>query len=143
LLVAEADLGSWQNTTNVTGFVPRNYGLVQYGNQTALAQVGDKYQGVITTPRGPVRLWTSARIPTGYWDVYKSYGRGDVRNPLWMRIDPLWGMAPKLIVENVSRVPLAGAIVQIKYGIGVGEDRTNSVAVLNASSGSYTSPTIS
>jgi hypothetical protein len=144
LLASAADLAAWQNVTNVTGFVPRNYGLVQFGSNTALAQgLDDKYQGVITTKRGPVRLWTNARIPTTYWSVYKSYGRNDVRNPIWMYTDPMWGTAPKLVVTNVSRYPLTGAIVQIKYGIGIGEDRVSAVAVLNAASGSYASPTIS
>lgn len=143
LLVASADIGDWVNTTNVTGFVPRNMGLVAYGTTTATAQVDDRYQGVITTRRGPVRLWSSARIPTKYWTLYKSYGRNDSRNPLAMRVDPLFGTAPKLIVENVSRFPLAGAIVQIKYGIGVGEDRTSAMAVFNDAGGTYVAPTIS
>lgn len=144
LLAAAADIASWQNTTNVTGFVPVNYGLVQYGVNTALAAtLPPKYQGVITTKRGPVRLWTNARIPTAYWSVYKSYGRNDVRNPVWMYTDPMWGTAPRLVVNNVSLFPLAGAIVQIKYGVGIGEDRVSAVAVRNDSSGSYSSPTIS
>ena len=143
LLASESDIAAWTTVANVTGYVARDRGLVSFGTNVSVANVSEQYQGVINTNRGPVRLWTSARIPTTYWSLYKSYGQNDPRNPLYMAFDPLYGMGPKLFVENVSRHPLAGAIIQVKYGIGVGEDRTAAVLVLNAGSGNYTTPAIS
>lgn len=140
LVASESDLQSWTDASSVTGFVTRDMGLVSYGNDTSLAQVGQSYQGVIKTKRGPCRLMTNARIPSGYWGLTKVYGKDDQRNPLARRIDPMYGKGPKLVVERVSLYPLTGGIVVVKFGYGIGKDRTNGVLV--RSGAAYASPTI-
>lgn len=143
LLVAGADVASWENTTNVTGYLPTRQDLVIYGQNVSLANVADYYLGIITTKRGPVRLWASARVPTGYWSVYKTYGPDDARNPLWVVRDPIYPNFVKLVVKNVGKYPLEGAVAVAKFGVGVGDNRVSAVLVYNNSSGSYATPTIS
>jgi len=144
LIVALADLSSWQNTSNVTGFVKNSNAFVSYGSDTSLATVDDQiYQGVVTTKYGPARLYANGRIPTGYWAITKTFGANDQRNPLRVRYDPQFGFGVKLVTQFVSRFPLYGAIGQIKSGVGVGEARVMTVAVENDSSGDYATPTIS
>jgi hypothetical protein len=143
LIVSLADLGSWQNTTNVTGFVPKANALIQYGQLNDLALVDAAvYQGAVTTKYGSVQLYANARIPTGYWGVTKSFGALDQRNPLRVRWDDLYGFGVRLVTASVNLYPLVGAIGLMKHGVGVGEDRAAAVLVKNDSSGDYTTPTI-
>ncbi len=143
LIVSLADLGSWQNTTNVTGFRPKADPIVQYGGSDDIALVeAEVYQGAVLTKYGSCRLYANARIPTGYWGLTKSFGSGDVRNPLRVRYDDLYGFGVKLVVDQVTLYPFTAAIGQFEFGVGV-SDRTASVLVENDSSGDYTTPTIS
>lgn len=144
LIASLADLSSWQNTTNVTGFKPIADPMIQYGVNNDLALVNASvYQGVINTKYGVVRLWTNGRIPTTAWGVVKSFGANDQRNPLRIRYDELFGFGVKLRTEFVSQYPLYGAIGIMKLGVGIGEDRSAAVLVTNAASGDYVTPTIS
>ncbi len=144
LLIAQTDVTAWTNTTNVTGYKEKANALVQYGQDTTLATVDEQYIGAITTKQyGSVQVRASARIPTGYWAVYKSYGQNDPRNPLWARWDEMFGVGPQLVVAQVGIFPLQGAIGQFKLGFGVGQSRTAAVLVENDTTGDYASPTIS
>lgn len=142
LLASEADVASWTNTTNVTGYKPRAADGVQYGIGTSLAMVGDDYIGVITTNHGTVYVRLSGRVPTGYWAVFKSYGRLDPRNPIRVYRNPMFGLGTRLAVGVMSLYPLAGAVAISHLGVGIA-DRTSAVLVENDSSGSYGTPTIS
>lgn len=143
LIISLADVASWQTTANVTGFVEKADPLIQYGMTTALASVGGEYIGGVKTKYGFCRMYANGRIPTARWAVTKSYGAGDQRNPLKVRYDPLFGFGAKLLVDRVERYPLAGAIAAMKFGVGVGIDRSAAVVVENDSSGTYATPTIS
>lgn len=144
LIVSLADLGSWQNTSNVTGFKPKSDPIIQYGGLDDLALVeAEVYQGAVTTKYGACRLYANARIPTGYWGVTKTFGPGDQRNPLRVRYDDVFGFGVKLVVDNVSLYPFTGAVAQFRFGAGVGESRVAAVLVEDDSSGDYASPTIS
>lgn len=144
LVVSLADLGSWQNTSNVTGFKPKGDPIIQYGGLDDLALVeAEMYQGAVTTKYGACRIYANARIPTGYWSVTKTFGQGDQRNPLRVRYDEMYGFGVRLMVENVTLYPFTGAVAQFRFGAGVGESRVAAVLVENDSSGSYASPTIS
>lgn len=144
LIVALADLGDWQNTTNVTGFKPKGDPIIQYGGLDDLALVeAEVYQGAVQTKYGACRLYANARIPTGYWAVTKTYGQEDQRNPLRIRYDEMTGWGVKLVVNQVTLYPFAGAIGQFEFGAGVGADRVAAVLVENDSTGTYASPTIS
>lgn len=144
LRVSSADISSWVNTTNVTGYIARPDPAIQYGANTALANVDASYIGVVNTNYGACRLVASGRIPTKYWSIYKSYGPGDQRNPLAVRESPTYGLGAVLLAgDHIRQFPLENAILFFEFGVGVGEDRTAGVAVYNHTSGSYTSPTIS
>ena len=142
LLVSQADVDSWSNTTNVTGFKPRLDVATQYATSVGLALVSEEYIGVVNTTYGTVRIKASARIPTGYWAVVKTYGALDPRNPLKVRVKPGRGLTLRLQVDRIDRYPLAGAIPEMEYGVGVGM-RESAVLVENDSSGDYATPTIS
>lgn len=144
LLVSLTDIGSWRNTTNVTGYVSRPDPLIRYGVQTDLANVGQGVDGVIETAYGACRLRSSARIPTTYWGLYKNYGTLDQRNPLWIRYNPKFGIGAVLLAgDHIRQYPLENAIMWMEFGANVGRDRTNGVLVKNAGSSTYSDPTIS
>lgn len=144
LLVAQADLSSWSNTTNVTGWVKRADGLIRYGVQTDLAAVDNSYIGVIeTSTYGPVRVRATARIPTTYWAVYKSYGPGDSRNPIRLAPSPNFGLGAVLLAgDHIRQFPLEYAMLFLEMFVGI-QDRAQVVLCENDSGGSYATPTIS
>lgn len=142
LLVSLADLGSWTNTTNVTGYIEKADPLVMYGNSESLARVGAEYVGGVKTEYGFARLMPLGRIPTAYWGVTKTYGALDQRNPLKVRFDEKYGFGLKLVSENVSLYPLTGAVGVLKFGVGVA-DRVAAVLTENDTADDYATPTIS
>ena len=143
LVVSLTDVGDWTNTTNVTGYKERADPIIQYGSATNLAAVTDLYLGAITTKYGACRLVASGRIPTKYWTLFKTYGPLDRRNPLRVRYDDFFGFGVRLVTTTVALYPLAGAVGRMRFGVGIGEDRTNGVCVYNHASGDYVNPTIS
>lgn len=144
LLISKSDISSWTNTTNVTGYVPRANSLIRYGSTQDLAQVADTYLGAIETSYGPVQMRMSARIPTAYWALYKSYGNEDQRNPLKIRVTAKYGVGAVLLAgDHIRKYPLENAILYSEFGVGIGEDRTSAVLVENSGDGTYTTPTIS
>lgn len=144
LLVSQADMAAWSNVSNVTGWVKRADGLIKYGSQTDLADVSDQYIAVIeTSTYGPVRVRATARIPTAYWAVYKSYGALDSRNPLRVMGSKTWGLGAALLAGDHIRVyPLENALLRLEFYQGIG-DRVSAAVVENDTSGSYATPTIS
>lgn len=144
LLVSSADIASWTNTTNVTGYVPRAKEGVNYGSTADLATVGGDYVGVITTNRGSAYLRSTGRIPTNYWVMYKSYGQDDQRNVLRCRYDDqIGGVGAYLLAgDHIRKYPLESAIIRMDFGFGIGADRTVAFIAENTS-GSWSDPTIS
>ena len=146
LIVARADIGSWTNKTNVTGYKnPEWPGIVYHSSATERAAVPEvsEYIGYVETDYGICRIWATPRVPTLYWGLYKNYGPGDPRNPLRVRINPNFGFGYQLVPGNWINAPSQLAVAYTEFGVGVGEDRTNGVLVYTYASGSYTSPTIS
>ncbi len=141
--VPQADLDSWTNTTNVTGFVEQVLAEVQYGNASdRTMNMGTEYIGGIKTKRGFARVRATGRIPTGYWSVTTVGEPGDVTNPLAVRtMDGMLGL--QLVVEQVGAYPLQGATPLFEFGVGVNDRREAAVLVENDSSGDYATPTIS
>lgn len=141
--VAQADIASWTNTANVTGFVERTHEGIDYGNASDRAgALGTEYIGGIKTKRGFARVRATGRIPTGYWSVSIVGEPGDMMNPLAVRtMDGL--LALQLVVEQVGAYPLQGATPLFEFGVGVGYRREAAVLVENDSSGDYATPTIS
>lgn len=143
LLISQTDVASWSNTTNVTGWIKKANGLIRYGTQTDLAAVENMYIGAIeTSAYGDVQVIASARIPTLFWAVYKSYGPLDARNPLAVRQSPDFGIGAVLLSGKefpITKFPLEGAILFTEFGVGVG-DRVG--AATYKAAGSWTEPTI-
>ncbi len=143
LIVSETDLGSWVDTSAVTGYVPRASEYVRYGTTQDLATVDMSVHGVITTKHGPVLLRSNARIPTKFWAVYKSYGALDQRNPLVVRYREEQGVGAILLAgDHIRQYPIESAIMRMDFGVGI-MDRVGAVLCYNHTTGSYTDPTIS
>lgn len=144
LLVAQADIGSWSNTTNVTGWVKKADGLIRYGNQVDLAQVDTSYVGVIeTSTYGPVRVRATARVPTTYAALYKSFGPLDSRNVIRVVPSQTYGLGAALLAgDHIRQYPLEYAMLFLEMYVAV-QERSQAVLLLNASGGSYSTPTIS
>lgn len=143
LLVPQADIASWTAVATVTGFVPRASSLIRYGSTQDLANVAESYIGAVETDYGPVQMRMNARIPTGYWALYKSYGAQDQRNPLKVRYNERYGIGAILLAgDHIRTYPLENAIAFSEFGVGIG-DRTAAVLIENSGDGVYTTPTIS
>ena len=142
LLVSATDISSWTDVTSVTGFVPKASPMIRYGLTQDLAQLGDDYLGAVETDYGLCVLRATGRIPTAFWAVYKSYGAGDQRNPLKVRVGDYGLGAILLAGDHIREYPLENCILFTEFGVGVGEDRTAAIVVKNTS-GSYADPTIS
>lgn len=144
LLISLADVSSWSNTTNVTGWIKRASGSIRYGNNSDLAQVGDRYIAAIeTSAYGEIQVMASARIPTTYWAIYKSYGPLDARNPLVIRSSKDFGIGAVLMSGRqfpIKQFPLEGAMLFAEFGVGV-KDRVGAAVYIN-SGGGYSDPTI-
>lgn len=142
MIISETDIGSWSNTTNVTGWVAKAAAEIQYGNSTNLARVDESYVGAILTRKGAVRVRSTGRVPTGYYAVYKSFGISDQRNPLVIRESPQFGLGAVLLAgDHVRQYPLERAVLFTEFGVGVRE-RIGAVAMRNHAS-AYSDPTIS
>lgn len=143
LIISMADIASWTNATNVTGFTEKAISGITYGNAADLAQVEDWYIGGVKTEYGFVKMFATGRVPTAYYAVTRAYGPNDMRNPLALRYPTGREFGAALVADEMGAYPLQGAIAEFEIGCGVGYDRTAAVAVENDSSGSYASPTIS
>ncbi len=143
LLVADADRSSWTDATALTGYVPVADPLIRYGSTQDLAGTdAEGVIGVIETDYGACRLRSTARIPTGFWTVYKSWGAMDQRNPLVVRYQTQFGIGAVLMAgDHIRQYPLENSIMFAEFGVNVME-RIAAVCVENTS-GSYSAPTIS
>ena len=142
MLIAQADVSNWSNTSNVTGWVNKVFGEIQYGNNTTLALLDNTYVGAINTTKGTLKVRASGRIPANYYAIYRSYGNMDERNPLVVRESNQYGMGAVLLAgDHIRQFPLESAIMFTEFGVGV-KDRISAVAAYNTAGGSYTDPTI-
>ena len=94
---------------------------------------------------GLVEVKATARIPTTYSCMVKSYGQLAAANPLAVRVHPDVGFGFYVLPETTpdDDTPIKQLDVEFEFGVGVGADRTNGAASFLDSSGTYTAPTIS
>lgn len=106
---------------------------------------GGHYIGRYISPYGEMMLYATARIPTGYAGLYKSYGINNEKNPIAVRIHPDVGFGFYLSEEpsRDEKFPVKKIRVEIEYGVSCGRDRTNGVAAYLVSGGTWADPTIS
>jgi len=143
LVASRVDAASW---TALTGYkAPEWPGIVYHASGVERAGVGEVsiYFGYIETDYGIVRLWLTPRVPTAYYGLFKTYGQGDPRDPLRVRISQQIGFGYNLVPGNWTNAPTQMLLGYTEFGVGVGEDRTNAVLVYINSEGDYVTPTIS
>lgn len=142
MVASKTDAGDW---AGVTGYkAPEWPGIVYHASAVERAAIPEisNYFGYVETDYGIVRLWLTPRVPTKHYSLFKTYGPGDPRNPLRVRIDPNVGFGYNLVPGMWVNAPAQMAVLWIEFGVGVGEDRTNGVCIDLAAS-SYSTPTIS
>lgn len=155
--VSTADVGSYKALTDFIKPIGDNIVVVDQGGSTSnrffeRGQVeapgmsgSGIYVGSYSSARGVMRLYATSRIPTGYAFGYKSYGANNAKNPIAVRVRPSLGFGffiNEIASEN-DRFPIARIQIELEFGIGVAEDRTNGAAAYRVSGGSWANATIS
>lgn len=143
MIASRTDASSWSNTTNVTGWkAPEWPGIVYHASavERGPAEIS-QYYGYIESDYGVVRVWLTPRVPTLHFGVFKSYGAGDDRNPLRVRIHPNIGFGFNVVTGNFVNAPGQLVLAYCEFGVGVA-NRVGGVLVDVAAS-TYSAPTIS
>lgn len=124
--------------TAFDGFTAAGSALVRPAQGTAEALVDPaRYLGVLF---GSIRVWQAeTQISGNNLAIFRSAGANSPQNPLAWRYSDIWGA--DAWVEDRALYPLANAVVNQNYGVGV-NDRAAVLNVYVAGSGSYTPPTI-
>lgn len=143
LIIPQADIATWQGLANYRA--PAWADLRYMSNTTVRAGItdimGDIF-GYYESPYGLARIWATPLLPTNYYGAFKPYGEADPRNPLRIYFNPDiglgWNVAPGLYIN----APQFMGVLMAEFDFGVGEDRTNGVAVYLNASGNYVDPTI-
>lgn len=148
---SRADIASFLALTGWVQVVDPVVGFIDRGGETSgnrffaagqreFGQIG-YYQGSY----GLVEVRVTARVPTTYIGMVKSYGNLDTRNPLAVRVHPDTGFGAFVLPETVpdDDYPVKQLDIEMEYGIGVGMDRTNGAAGYLVAGGAWTDPTIS
>lgn len=152
-LVARADVSSYYALPDFVEPLDSRIVMVDRGTTTADTGAGmfsreRREYGVVggfNSEYGYIELRASARIPTKYAGLCKSYGSNNEMNPLAVRVHPDEGFGAKITAQSseMDADPIKRLWVEMEYGVGVGMDRTNGVAAYIDSSGTWTNPTIS
>jgi hypothetical protein len=145
-LFADADRATLAGlaATGAFKYYPRASAIINYAN-TDVARVPEAYDAVLTTAYGDVFVTYSARVPTNYFAIIKSYGVNSPRNPLrWWFNDRFGAGVVPLAGKQVRQFPIEGLMLYAEYGFTGGPDRTAvSVTQIAASGATYDVPTIS
>lgn len=144
IIIPEADISTWGALSGFRAptWAEQNYFANATIRGALTSTMGDVF-GYYETPYGICRIWATPRLPTLYYGVFKDYGQGDARNPLRVRFDPKVGIGWNIVPGQLINAPQYLAAMMSQFGVGVGEDRTNGVAVYLNASGNYTDPQIS
>jgi hypothetical protein len=141
IAASKTDAAGW---IALTGFKrPEWADLIYHSTPEVRANIMDQqtYVGYYESNRGIARVWLTPRVPTNYYKVFKSFGSGDPRNPVRIRIDPLYGFGYRLVPGVWANSPLHVLVYQADLGWGIG-NRTNGVCVFVDASGDYETPAI-
>lgn len=155
-MVSEADVATIRALTDYVEPVDNQIIVIDRGGETsgnryyetgeiaAPAPSGGFYIGKYQGPYGLISMFATARIPTGYAGVYKSYGKNDERNPLAVRVHPDVGFGIRAIEEPSydEMYPVKSITVEFEFGISCGNDRTTGAAGYLVAGSSYVNPTI-
>lgn len=156
--ISESNIASYRALTGFVQPVGNTIVVVDRGGETSgnryfeTGQVGAPgmagggyYIGRYSGSSGECLLYATARIPSGYAFVYKSYGRNNAKNPIAVRVHPEQGFG-FFIREEASdndKWPVKMIRIEFEYGISVGADRMVGAAGYLVAGGVWVDPTIS
>ena len=151
-VVSRTDIASYAALTkfveiiDVPGLLTIDRGAESSGNQ--LFRTGSRMMGHFgdyQSDYGLIELRATARVPTGYAGLCKSYGQLDGRNPLAVRVHPSQGFGFFVVPETLPNddTPIKQLDVEFEFGVGVGMDRTNGAACYRVADNTWANPTIS
>jgi hypothetical protein len=115
------------------------------GNQFYAAGSRDFGQvGFFQSDYGLIEVRATARVPTGYVGLAKSYGNNVSNNPLAIRVHPESGFGASVRPETApdDDYPLKKLNIEMEYDIGVGMDRTAAAVGYLVAGGAWSNPTI-
>lgn len=115
------------------------------GRTANTSMAGGRFFGYFSSTYGLIELRATARIPSGYVFLYKSYGTNDQRNPIAIRVHPdvNFGFYIREIPSFDTTWPVKQIDIRIEYGVSVGSNRTLGAAGRLVSGGTWANPTIS
>ena len=150
-IVSRADIATYYALTNWVEIVEPVISTIDKGGTSTGAQffaTGSREFGTIGfyhSQYGLIEVKATARVPTTYAALVKSYGNLASANPLAIRVHPDVGFGFYVLVETVpdDDTPVKQLDCEIEFGVGVGMDRTNGVSSYLVSGGSWVNPTIS
>jgi hypothetical protein len=150
-IVSRADIASYLALTKFIEIVDPRILMIDRAAATTGPQFFSRAQrtfghfGDFQSSYGLIELYASYRVPTAYAGLYKSYGNGDGRNPIAIRVHPDTGFGAYIVPETAldNQYPIKKLNIEMEYGVGVGMDRTNGAVGYLVSGGTYANPTIS
>lgn len=150
-IVSRADTASYYALTNFVEVVDSMISVVDRAGATSGNQFFATGQrpfgqvGFYQSEYGLIELRATARVPTGYAGMCKSYGQLDNRNPLAVRVHPSVGFGALVMPETTpdDDYPVKQLDVEFEFGVSVGADRTSGAACYRVADNTWANPTIS
>jgi hypothetical protein len=154
-IVSRADIGSYRDLADFIRPKDQMISIIDRAGETS----GPNYyttqalrKGVIggfSSDYGEIELYATARVPTAYAFLTKSYGTLSPKNPFAVRLRPAsrggkgFGCYIAAVTGDSTISPIKLIRMEFEYGLGLGGDRTNGVAAYRSTGGTWTNPTIS
>jgi hypothetical protein len=149
-IVSRTDITSYAALTKFIELIGVTGLFIDRGGETSGNQMFrqgnwmDGHFGDFQSDYGLIELMATARVPTGYAGLAKSYGQLAANNPLAVRVHPTQGFGLFVVPETTpdDDTPIKQLDVEFEFGISTGMDRTNGVVGLLVAGGSFANPTI-
>lgn len=149
-LVSRTDVAEIGALANFVTIVDNTVNVIDRGGLTsgstffARGDRGLSRVGFYQSNLGLVELIGTARLPTHYVGMTKSYGALDPRNALAVRVHPEGGFGFSIVPKQSDNLkfPIQQVDVDLEFGAGVGMDRTNGAAAFLVNDDTWANPTI-
>lgn len=153
--VARADIGSYRDLADFIRPQDSMISVIDRGGETSgpnyytRAALPSGVIGGFSSDYGEITLFATARVPTAYAFLTKSYGALSAKNPLAVRVRPAarqgrgFGTYIAAVTGEGTLSPVKAMRIEFEYGLGLGADRTNGVAAYRVANGTWVNPTIS
>lgn len=150
-MVSRSDVADYMALTKFVEVVDPIVQFIDRGSETTGNQMYTAGQrafghlGYYQGEYGLVEVRFTARVPTKYTGMVKSFGQLATQNPLAVRTHPDTGFGAYVVPETTpdDDYPVKQLDVEMEYGVGVGMDRAAGAAAFLDASGTWTNPTIS